>query len=96
VAEEIEEGLALTASQLWCLVMPEFFGEVELDLAHENLIPDLDAALTTQTWQFVRAAILRLLDIDSTWLRKAVERERRRNRLRDPDEGRRGVQEGLR
>jgi len=78
------------------MVMPQLFSEVELDLAHTGLIPDLDRALDTRTWHFVRSAVERLLTIDGTWLQKEVRRGHRQDRLQHHDGGRGRLQEGRR
>jgi hypothetical protein len=71
-AERITEPAGLTSMEWWLLVWPELFNEVELDLAQTGLIPDLESALDSRTWHFIRTAIHRLAGIDGTWLRKAV------------------------
>ncbi|WP_147305447.1 hypothetical protein [Subtercola boreus] len=86
----------MTATQLWGLALPQLFGEVELDLAQHHLIADLDRALDTRTWHFVRSAIERLLAIEGTWLGKAARDGLRKDRLSDLDAGRSGLQEGRR
>jgi hypothetical protein len=80
---------SLTTIQLWRIVWPELFGAVEIDLAQTGLVADLDRALDTRPWHFTREAILRLPDIDGTWLQKAVSDVLRRRRadLQDPDRG---------
>ncbi|WP_198519580.1 hypothetical protein [Microbacterium sp. BR1] len=88
--------VGLTGLELWGLLWPELFGEIELDLAQTSLIPNLDAALDSRPWHFVRAGIERLIDIDGTWVQKAVRDgvRRRRAAVQDPD-GRGGsLQEG--
>ncbi|MEQ6899285.1 hypothetical protein [Microbacterium sp. KR10-403] len=86
-AQHVHEPDGLTAKELWSLIWPELFGEVELDLAQHQLIPDLDTTLDARPWHFVRTAILRLPDIEGTWVQKAVRDvvRRRRADLQDPD-----------
>lgn len=77
--------------------MPQLFGEVELDLAEHGLITDLDHALDTHTWHFVRSAINRLLNSDTeSWLKKEVRAlvRCRIDRIQTADAGRGGVQAG--
>lgn len=74
--------------------MPEFFGQVELDLIQSRLIPDLERALDERTWQFIRIAVARLLDDETSWLWKAVNRERRRTHIPHSDGGRSSIREG--
>ncbi|WP_187250460.1 hypothetical protein [Microbacterium sp. 4-7] len=78
VTQKVAAATSVTSKELWGLAFPELFGEVELDLAQHHLIPDLDRALDTHTWHFVRSAVERLLHIDGSWLRKAVDDVRRR------------------
>lgn len=77
--------------------MPQLFGEVELDLAQHSLIPDLDRALDTRTWHFIRSAIHRLIDDpEPSWLQKEVMArvQCRRNQLRPSDDGSGGIPTG--
>ncbi|WP_336633582.1 MULTISPECIES: hypothetical protein [unclassified Microbacterium] len=79
----------LSARDFWSMTLPALFGEVEIDLAQTGIIPDLDQALDTRPWHFIREAILRLPDLDRTWVQKAVTDELRRRRpdLQDQDRG---------
>jgi hypothetical protein len=86
VAVQTVAANSVSSKQLWIIAFPELFGEIELDLSQQNLILDLDRALDTHTWHFVRGAVERLLDINGTWLRKAVDDVRRRlAAVQDPD-----------
>ncbi|MFL2001433.1 hypothetical protein [Microbacterium sp. A1-JK] len=87
---------SITALELWQMVLPEMFGEIEIDLAQAGIIPNLDVTLDTRSWHFTRSAITRLLDIEGTWLGKAVgARVRsRRTDLPDPDGGGAALQAG--
>jgi len=78
-----EDGVS--AREVWELALPELFGEVELDLAATGLIADLDRALDTRPWHFVRAAVERLVHIEDTWTWKAVRDAVRRRSDRIPD-----------
>ncbi|MDJ0323166.1 hypothetical protein QMG61_05235 [Cryobacterium sp. PH31-AA6] len=78
-------------------MLPQLQGEVELDLAQHGLITDLDRALDTRTWHYIRSAIQRLLDSDDeSWLKKEVTSvrsiQRRRDRIPHPDGRRGGIQ----
>jgi hypothetical protein len=87
---------SLTANELWRLVWPELYDQVELDLAVTGLIPNLEHALDTRPWHFTRAAIERLPDVDGTWVRKAVTARVRSRRSSLPNPIRRSgdLQEG--
>jgi hypothetical protein len=66
-------------------VMPHLHDEVALDLAAHGFIPDIEVALETRTWHYIRTAIFRLLDTDDSWTKKAVMAVVRSRRARVPD-----------
>ncbi|MFF1875995.1 hypothetical protein, partial [Kitasatospora herbaricolor] len=85
---EAEEVGGITAIELWSLALPRLYQEVEVDLAINDLIPDLDAAMTSRSWHYLRSCIERLLNLPDSWLWKAVRDGRRSTDL--PYPGHRG------
>src|SRR5690606_33385469 len=77
-AEADQQLTSATAADIWKRALPQLYGEVELDLSQHHLITDLDRALDTRTWHFVRSAVTRLMDIDASWLRRTVMTDVRR------------------